>query len=166
MALREFKDYPDTSMPINLNNLNYNFKEILNMIYPVGITVNFYHNEDMSNWLGFAWERTAIGKTLVGIDTNDSDFNEIGKIGGEKSHVLTINEMPIHAHNTLMAVMNDIDSNYGLANSGNYIDRVVSRANEEGNTLYGQQNIKNSGGNQSHNNLQPYQIVAYWKRVA
>ena len=26
--------------------------------------------------------------------------------------------------------------------------------------------MQNTGGSQPHNNLQPYQVVAYWKRIA
>lgn len=34
----------------------------------------------------------------VGLDTNDSDFNVLGKTGGEKTHTLNISEMAPHNH--------------------------------------------------------------------
>ena len=73
--------------------------DLYNAIFPVGQIVIKGDNEDYSNWLGFTWERTAVGKVLVGIDSTDTDFNEIGKTGGKKTHTLTINEMPSHNHN-------------------------------------------------------------------
>lgn len=36
------------------------------------------------------------GRTLVGIDDQDTDFNVVKKTGGEKTHTLTVSEMPRH----------------------------------------------------------------------
>jgi microcystin-dependent protein len=38
------------------------------------------------------------GKFSVGYDAADVDYNALGKVGGEKKHVLTSNEMPSHTH--------------------------------------------------------------------
>lgn len=38
------------------------------------------------------------GRVLVGVDTSQSEFNIVMKNGGEKTHTLTINEMPNHLH--------------------------------------------------------------------
>ena len=38
------------------------------------------------------------GRTIVGLDTDDTDFNTIGKTLGEKTHTLTVAEMPEHNH--------------------------------------------------------------------
>lgn len=177
MALREFKDYPDTSMPINSNNLNYNFKEILNMIYPVGITVVFHHNEDMSNWLGFSWERTAVGKALVGIDSTDTDFNSIGKAGGAKKHTLTLQEMPSHNH---MGKTYSRNYNAGKTIPGarayarSYLDddntdgvwKYSGIGGVSGAEITDMIETSNSGENTAHDIMNPYQVVAYWKRIA
>lgn len=37
------------------------------------------------------------GKTVFGLGA-ETDFNTLGKLGGSKEHVLTINEMPSHTH--------------------------------------------------------------------
>lgn len=38
------------------------------------------------------------GRNLVGLDLNDEDFNEVGKIGGSKTHTQTENEVARHRH--------------------------------------------------------------------
>lgn len=152
MALIEFKNKPDRSTAINANNLNFNFEEVMNLIYPVNSIVIKADNEDYSDWLGFEWERTLIGRVPVGIDSSDSDFNAIGKVGGEKEHTLTIDEIPDHSH--------------GAAISGG-----TGNVYTAGSFLSGQSPLyyiptNAVGGDQPHNNLQPYQVVAFWKRIA
>ena len=152
MALRIFKNKGETNAtPINADNLNYNFKEILNLAYPINKTEIFHDNEDHSNFLGFTWERTAIGKAIVGIDSGDTDFNVIGKTGGEKTHKLTINEMPSHNH----------PGGNKYTNETGYYARLYF--GNDGTELGGE---GKTGGDQPHNNLQPYQVFAIWKRTA
>ena len=142
----EFKDLPDTTTPINAKNLNNNFKEILNEIYPINRVVIFYDNKDHSNYCGFTWERTMVGKVPVGIDSNDSDFNSIGKTGGEKTHTLRREEMaPTVWHSS-----SQIDG----------IKKFFSNGETFGISTQG------TDLGQPHNNLQPYQVVAYWKRIS
>lgn len=38
------------------------------------------------------------GRVVVGIDKNNTNFNELGKTGGSKTHTLTLNEMTEHTH--------------------------------------------------------------------
>lgn len=147
--------------PINTENLNkiengiYN---IYNDIFPVGRGFIDFTNTDFSNYLGFTWERTLVGMTPVGIDSNDVDFNTIGKTGGAKTHKLTVAQMPKHKHILFAATGGTID-----------FDAYTSKDNgsngDTANTGWGTETSA-SGGSQPHNNLQPYQVVAYWKRVA
>ena len=131
--------------------------DLYNAIFPIGQIVIKGDNEDYSNWLGFTWERTAVGKVLVGIDSTDTDFNTIGKTGGEKTHTLTVAEMPKHTHNLKTGARTNAwqEPNYAIS----YQYQAASTANSS-------EGIENTGGSQPHNNLQPYQVVAYWKRIA
>ena len=130
--------------------------DLYNAIFPVGQIVIKGDNEDYTNWLGFTWERTAVGKVLVGIDSTDTDFNTIGKTGGEKTHTLSVPEMPRHAHYIASNLTN---------NPIGGIDRTIMYGVPESvePTNY---SSESTGNNQPHNNLQPYQVVAYWKRTA
>lgn len=155
MALKIFKNKGESgAIPLSDENLNYNFQEVLNMVCPVGKVEIFYDNDDHSNYLGFTWERTAIGKAIVGIDISDTDFNTIGKTGGEKAHTLTIYELP-----------KKIPVNYGNISGGT--DVVISSSVVgTGGVKEGQTNMNISATGQAHNTLQPYQVFAIWKRIA
>lgn len=131
---------------------------ILNLVFPIGRGFIDFTDTDYSNYLGFTWERELIGMTPIGLDVNDNDFNTIGKTGGEKTHTLTVEEMPSHTHPFYYAVENGSDWGINL----NWSSKVPGGLSDPG----AGQGIGSRGGNQPHNNLQPYQVVAYWKRTA
>ncbi len=139
-----------------LNNFK---KEIYNEEHPIGSGFIDFTETDYSNYLGLKWERTLLGVFPVGYKPNDSDFGEIGKTGGEKTHIMTVAEMPSHEHN--------------MYHSG----RLVywdSNLTQMGKITTGSGSVQstydaktaNTGGGQPHNNIPPYEVVAYWKRVA
>ena len=97
---------------------------------------------------------------MVGVDTNDIDFNTVKKTGGEKNHTLTINEMPSHKHSFKGL------PNYGTPITWGTLDEGISYAytNE---TIYERNTaMLNAGGNHPHNNLQPYFTCYIWLRTA
>lgn len=158
MALKVFKNKGEkNSIPINANNLNYNFTEILNLVYPIGRGFIDFTDTDYSNYLGFTWERELIGMTPIGLDVNDNDFNTIGKTGGTKKVTLTKNDLPKTIGQTLL-----YDSN--AAEQSSQTDALMTQwSNKYRSGLY---NVVSEQGGEAHNNLQPYQVVAYWKRIA
>lgn len=139
------RDYPIITQIIsNLNSVQNEMRdnmprEISNNIYPVGIIIQFADNLDHSSFLGFTWERCLIGRTPVGIDTNDSDFNEIGKQLGEKTHLLTDIEAPKLKPRGSTSIVSDNDDDFA---GPSY-----------------------NGFGEPHNNIQPSEVVAFWKRV-
>ena len=44
------------------------------------------------------WELIAQGRTLVGVDTADTDFSTVKKTGGSKTVTLTTSQIPSHTH--------------------------------------------------------------------
>ena len=111
-----FKDLPSTETPIDSTNLNLiqtyveteinsvktnlesQINSIASKLFPVGSIYTSVNNTNPSSFLGGTWERFAKGKTLVGVNEDDIDFNNVLKTAGEKVHTLTINEMPQHNH--------------------------------------------------------------------
>jgi len=72
---------------------------LVNRIYPIGSIYITVMNIDPNTTFGIgSWQAFATGRTLVGIDSNHSKFNTVGKTGGKTEHVLTVAEMPIHTH--------------------------------------------------------------------
>lgn len=151
----------------DMNEIKQVVNSLANLFFPIKKVVIFNDNDDHSNYLGFTWERIASGKMLVGIDSADTDFNTIGKTGGEKEHTLTINEMPAHSHklqgNTNVVFDESSTYPYLLASAkrGYAIgDNVVFG---DGYTI---NDTTKTGGGQSHNNMPPYQVVALWQRIS
>jgi microcystin-dependent protein len=47
---------------------------------------------------GGTWARFAQGRVLVGLDESETEFDTVQETGGEKTHTLTVPEMPTHSH--------------------------------------------------------------------
>lgn len=149
----EWKDGETIVNETNMKNIEngiYLNRELLNALLPINKVELFYDDLDHSNYFGYTWELISQGRVPVGLDVNDTDFNEIGKIGGEKKHKLTVNEMPAHTHGISTMGGSELASGYSYANGGSY-NNAFTQA---------------TGGNQPHNNMQPYIVMAFWRRVA
>ena len=138
-----------------------------NQIYPVGSIYISVSNTDPSTLFGGTWVAFGTGRTLVGINTSDTAFNTVEKTGGEKTHTLTVAEMPSHDH--METVENNLQSGTGPLVAGNTSGDIKygltqpSTAivqNKAGITTWA------TGGGGAHNNLQPYITVYMWKRTA
>lgn len=127
---------------------------ILNNVYPVGSIYISVSNANPGLTFGGTWVAFGSGKTLVGVDTSDADFNTVQKTGGEKTHTLTIDEMPSHNHDKLKlrwSTNTGANAVYGSNGSGS--------GSEYDTQAY-------QGGDQPHNNLQPYITAYFWLRTA
>lgn len=73
------------SKSIQLKNKD-NEKMYPHPYYPIGSIYLSVNDTNPSNWFGGTWEQISKGRTLVGVDTSDTDFNTVKKTGGEKTH--------------------------------------------------------------------------------
>ena len=125
---------------------------MLETIYPVGsIYINAGVATNPGTLLGFGtWTAFGTGRTIVGVDSSDTDFDAVRETGGAKTHQLTISELPAHTHNVSMST-SDVDGDF------------LSEGNNTGISTF---TTTSTGGDQAHNNLQPYIVVYMWKRTA
>lgn len=118
------------------------------------------------NLFGGTWVAWGSGRVPVGVDTSDTDFDTVEKTGGEKTHTLTINEMPSHAHgeNTVSeyGYTYPLVSNNGEGNSRNGFSPSISSSEVTKNQVI----TDNVGNGEEHNNIQPYITCYMWKRTA
>lgn len=123
----------------------------VDLIYPIGSIYLSLNDINPNKLFGGTWERIK-GKTLVGVDESDIDFKTSKLIGGEKTHKLTINEMPSHNHG--------VNGYWGTTGGGQI---KVGELNTENLVT---NNTTMSGGDQAHNNMQPYYTCFIWYRTA
>lgn len=122
--------------------------QLLNTLYPIGKVEIFFDNEDHSKHLGFTWERTSIGRVPVGIDSSDTDFNTIGKTGGSKY-------LQSHSHTLSGSGGNMYYTSGGTAN---WVYFPTSEMSYPPTTR--------TSGTGNSGNLQPYEVMAFWKRIS
>lgn len=129
--------------------------------FPIGAVYISTKDINPSTYFGGTWQRIAKGRTLVGIDEDDTDFNTTKKTGGEKTHKLTVEEMPSHTHGTGINESDGFevhitdatitpDTRY-MTNGSSYIRHTLP---------------SRTGGDQPHNNLQPYLTVYIYEKIA
>lgn len=125
------------------------------------VTVPYYRVGDLflttiatnpSSYLGGTWELFGPGRCLVCVDTSQTEFNTVKKTGGEKTHKLTVNEMPKHNHPIYYGVDGASPGNTLTASSNS-----IGQSNGA---------ITDRGGSQAHNNLQPFITCYVWIRTA
>ena len=147
----------------------------LNKIFPVGAVYITYDKKNPGTFLGGTWEQFGQGRTLVGEGTgNDGStsmsFTSSGT-GGEYKHQLNYYEMPNHAHVEYAMVEGYPEWNtftpsaYSMLfgwQRGDYRSDVTTyhAAKIPLNTA-----TSDEGGSQSHNNIQPYIVVYFWRRT-
>lgn len=112
-----------------------------------------------SNQEGIYWISYGQGRTLVGAGEGTDSRNETrnfsgGSIGGEYQHLLNIDEIPSHDHSY---VYRNVSIAKNTKKGSNNYGVTVNSATSINTTL--------TGGNQVHNNLSPYIVVYFYKRV-
>ena len=131
--------------------------EVIDLVYPVGSIYISTVSPNPATLLGTGtWSAFAAGRTLVGIDSGDTDFDTVEETGGAKKHTLTVDEMPSHTH--------DSDGSRTGSNAADPGDNFWASTGDTGS--FGVKTINATGGGNAHNNLQPYIVTYMWKRTA
>jgi hypothetical protein len=148
----KYKVTDDT--PVNaskLNKLEQAVANILSSVYPIGCIYTSVVSTNPATLFGFGtWVAFATGRTLVGYDSGQAEFDVIEETGGAKTHTLITAEMPSHKHTVPFSAIT-----YSSGAVGGY-------------SVGGAYLLDSSfvGSGSAHNNLQPYIVVYMWKRTA
>lgn len=147
-----------------LDELSGQTTALINRIYPVGAIYLTYNDNNPSDFLGGTWERFGQGRTLIGEGTgNDGSTSKTfgaNSTGGEYNHKLTISEMPKHMHGTAKGQKDNDTPNITDIHTTYQAEISIEKGSYYlAHTLY-------TGGDNSHNNIQPYTTVYFWRRTA
>ena len=125
-------------------------------MYPIGSIYLSVNDINPSTIFGGTWEQIK-DRFLLG--AGDTYTN--GSTGGEATHKLTVNEMPLHTHD--LPSSDQYGKNY--TPSSQYVIDTRSMYRIQTTTAMGKALVENTGGDQPHNNMPPYLTVYMWKRI-
>ena len=163
VAIKPFQDGGHAKTADNAQQLGgLTLPALQNLLVPVGYIFSWApvdNGPDLSTpaavaaYFGFGtWQAYGSGQVLVGLDAGQTEFATPGKTGGEKTHTLTVPELASHRHAYA------VDTSVTYTGTPGYDMFKVADS--------GSSNTGETGGNQPHNNLQPYVVVYRWQRIA
>ena len=89
------------------------------------------------------------GRFVVGYNPIDGDYNKFGAVGGEKTHTLSVEELPAHDHGLFLR---NAGRRFTGGGSANALDEGSGRTDA-------------TGGGKAHENRPPYYALAYIMRT-
>ena len=150
---------PGINVWINPQGIN----NVVDMIYPIGSIYISVNNANPSAVFGGSWESFGTGKTLVGVDTSQTEFNTVEKTGGSKNHNHTLNDgyakisawggqgggIAMESSNKTSIINTTAGWSLGSPSTSQYGNTVTALG----------------GNTDSTTNLQPYITCYMWKRI-
>ena len=126
--------------------------------HPIGSLYITINPSNPSTVFGGTWVSWGGGTAIVGVNTSDSDFNVVEKVGGSKEVTLTGDQLPYSTMGNLLQ-WNPISYTGAFRITTNNFDRTAGYGSD-----FGGQNFE-MGGDQPHPNLSPYTTAYIWKRT-
>lgn len=162
--------------------------DTFNVIWPVGSVYTSVVATNPNTLFGFGtWSAFGAGRTLVGLDAGQTEFDAVEETGGAKTHALITAELAAHTHSisasgttsssgththtiTGQIVNGTAPLGAGVAGAGaGNLTSTQQYTGSDGDHTHTVTVAGTSGSNGSgtaHNNLQPYIVVYFWKRTA
>ena len=108
------------------------------------------------------------GRFVVGYNASDTDYGSYGKVGGEKTHRLSVGEMPSHTHPVKDYYFSENFDEPGCSGREKLSSPTIGskRTDHDNHFLYYRtHNTEPGGGNAAHENRPPYYALAYIIRI-
>lgn len=119
---------------------------VTNKIYPVGSIYISVNNANPASFFGGSWIAFATGRTIVGVDTSQGEFNAVEKSGGHKelqSHAHGMNNHVHSLNNHTHTVPNHVHTMQGAGNHYHYLG--IDKSAVQKGTSYNKPNNFESG---------------------
>lgn len=156
-------------------------------IFPIGHIMATTSSANPSTIYGGTWKRIMEDRIPVGVDETDADFATAGIQAGQEEVTLGTAQIPSHQHDGTTSANGSHSHSWNLDNvqtslnaaevsicdhawvstrhSGSHYKPMTMGITDGGN--HGHSFVMNSsGGGKPHNNMQPYQGVYYWEKIA
>ena len=143
--------------------VKFSGKTLFDIVYPVGAIYMSVSSTSPEILFGGKWEQIQ-NRFLLAAGSSYT----AGKTGGEATHKLTADEMPVHSHD--LRANTSWGGSETLAPWAQYFgSNILYDVGASGGTIttsyYG--NVTQlTGGSVAHNNMPPYLVVYMWKRTA
>lgn len=122
--------------------------------YPVGALIELAIGANPNTfWHGTTWTEHGTGRAAISLDNTQTEFDVLGKTGGAKNHVMTLNNLIAHTHK----FSSGMGATGGL---GHGFEWVTDSAEDIDTTETGQ------AVPEAMPTLPPYIVVARWERTA
>ena len=144
----------------------------MNGFYPVDSILITTNSANPGTYLPGTWVAFATGKTLIGVNPEDSDFNAASKTGGSKdakvvSHTHGIGSSGEHSHKNYRGSFKENGQqtqHYSASGSEQWDGTVWGGAHTHTASAPTGSNVVAATGNKA--NLPPYITVYMWRRTA
>jgi hypothetical protein len=143
-----------TAGEVNAGSISINWKNIFDLIYPVGSIYSSTTNTNPKTLFGVGTWEAITDKFLIGASSNYPATST----GGEATHTLTVNELPAHYHH--QDGINDGAASTG--HQGTYPIRIYQDHIHN----WPVNNMDPSGGGSAFSEIPPYYAVYMWRRTA
>ena len=153
---------------------------LLDFVYPIGSIYMSVNSTSPQSFLGGTWERIQ-DRFLLSAGSAYS----AGTTGGEATHTLTVDEMPIHTHIQNEHTHSQMVHSHGIGTgcinvnakwessargmpvfANDYTSNKKYTDYSNGTNVATTATNQDTGGGQAHNNMPPYLAVYMWKRTA
>lgn len=151
----------------------------MNQLYKVGDIYITTNSANPSTRFGGTWELFGPGRTMVCVDTSQTEFNSVKKTGGEKTHYHDVQLRLPMDYGDLLGERFEVGGDYGLYSfqQSKYNKSIIP----EGNTGFkwnGGHTLSNStppegvrtstavGDTSSSTSLQPFITCYVWVRIS